>query len=548
MSTAWTGRPLRARVVPLLAVALLLAAVATPLRAVEARPDPSQLFLSRLSHAGLQAYWASHPGDIPPTVESQMHRLDAVRGSAAASALRRPGGPSQLGSVSELFNLDVSGLPQNEESVSVCRSDPRVVVGATNDLRGDLDPEGNTTGWSISTDGGRTVANDGRLPPVDIEGKAVTSSGDPVVVADDSCRLYAGSLANFRIQEIPDDTNGVGVYVTSPQRLASCPGGTDPACWPVRRAVAVGAPGHDLDKEWMDVGRSGSAGQVVWVAYTDFDVDGLSRIMAVRCDANVSHCTEPILISGDDVATQFADVTIGADGRVYISWLEYLDDNTVTIKVRVAQPGGVTFGPERVVAEEPMPLTFAMFGLNANDFRVNTYPKSAVVAGPHGPRLFMVWDACRDRVWFDFLCEQAMVKLTYSDNAGATWSPVKVLSVGGQNYFSTIDSDATGRGVAVAWFTSRFDPQFDNRQDVELVGIDPVTGAVRSRQRVTPVSNNPEADPYYAGLGFIGDYIEVALHDGVAYVHYNASYRPFRFVGLGVPVPQQDNFLAVRRV
>ena len=123
-----------------------------------------------------------------------------------------------------------------------------------------------------------------------------------------------------------------------------------------------------------------------------------------------------------------------------------------------------------------------------------------------------------------------------------------MLSVGGQNYFSTIDSDAVGRGIAVAWFTSRFDPQFDNKQDVELVSVDPDTLTVRSRQRLTPISNNPEADPYYAGFPFIGDYIEVALRDGIAYVHYNASYRRFRFVGQGIPIPQQDNFLSVRHL
>ena len=365
-------RARRSRALTLGGVALLLiAAVATPLRAVETAPDPTARIMSHLSQAGLRDYLASHRGTVPAALGQQPRSANA-RPSAMSGSLRRSGSRTQVGSTPELFNLDVSGLPQNEESVSVCRSDPRVIVGATNDLRGDLDPEGNTTGWSVSTDGGRTVANDGRLPPVDIAGKAVTSSGDPVVAADDGCRLYAGSLVNYRVLEIPDQTNGVGVYMTTPQQLASCPGDTDPSCWPVRRAVAVAAPDHFLDKEWLDVGKSGRAGQVVWVAYTEVDdITGTFRIMALRCDAAVSHCTQPILMSGDDALTQFADVTIAADGRVYISWLQYLDDGTATIKVRVAQPGGITFGPERVVAQEPRPLS----GLNSNDFRVRDLPQ-----------------------------------------------------------------------------------------------------------------------------------------------------------------------------
>ena len=62
-------------------------------------------------------------------------------------------------------------------------------------------------------------------------------------------------------------------------------------------------------------------------------------------------------------------------------------------------------------------------------------------------------------------------------------------------------------------------------------------------QRLTEDSNDPEADPLLGGT-FIGDYIEVFAHDGVAWVGYNANYRFVPLLGDGVPVPQQDNYLA----
>jgi hypothetical protein len=80
--------------------------------------------------------------------------------------------------------------------------------------------------------------------------------------------------------------------------------------------------------------------------------------------------------------------------------------------------------------------------------------------------------------------------------------------------------------------------------------VNPASGAVSSRQRVTPVSNEPDADPLYGvfGGGFIGDYIEVAAHRGVAYLHYNMNYRRQALLGQGFAVNQQDNYLTTRHL
>jgi hypothetical protein len=50
----------------------------------------------------------------------------------------------------------------------------------------------------------------------------------------------------------------------------------------------------------MDVGRSGSAGEVVWIAYGDlgeFNAEGNEEsgiVKAVRCSADLASCTAPI--------------------------------------------------------------------------------------------------------------------------------------------------------------------------------------------------------------------------------------------------------------
>jgi hypothetical protein len=497
-------------------------------------------------------HWMANPDTAPAPLRE---RIEAVRRAAERNVAARPSGRGQ-----NLFNRDGLGLPQNEESISACRQDPRLVLGSTNDYRGLVDPQGNFTGWHFSTDGGATVANEGLLPPVRLAtGDVVPSGGDPVDVFVPGCRAYAASLAYDPVDPF-NNPNGIAAYRSDPTTLASCPGGPSPACWPVRRAVATSKPGHFLDKEWLHAGVSGRAGLVVWVTYSDFVIDPAAplgftsaSIKAVRCNASLSRCTHPILISGDDRDVQFSDVTVGPDGRVYVTWSEIIGElpgtpgypaQTFVHKLRIAPAGSTEFGPEQIIARERQAIPFGGF-LQANDFRVATYVKSEVAIVNGRPRVFAVWDACNPRV-LDSICEFPVIKLTWSDNDGVTWARQRTISAGGVNYFPTISWDRARNGqLALAWFTNRYDPAFHNRQDVELIRVDPVDGSVDGRQRLTRPSNESEADPLLGGF-FIGDYIEVFAHRGVAWVHYNANYRQIRLLGDGRPVNQQDNFLARR--
>jgi hypothetical protein len=526
---------------------LVVVLLALPAAGAPKKEGPPSRFFSHVSQSVAVSYWIAHPGSAPSHLRERFARLS--EGVARAKTAR--GGAELAGGI---FNNDEVGFPQNEESISACRKDTNIVLGGTNDYRGLLDPEGSLTGWHFSNDGGASLTNEGLLPPVDVLGDPRPSGGDPVDVVGPNCDLYAASLA-YDLDAPFENSNGVAVYKSDAETLASCPGGTtDPSCWPERRAVAEASPPHFLDKEWMDVGISGDAGEVVWVAYADFTTDADAplgftgaSIYAVRCDADLVDCTEPILISGSDLDVQFADVTIGPDGRTYITWSEIQGElegtpQTFIHKLRVAPAGSTEFGPTQVVAVEDRAIPFGGF-LHANDFRVATYPKNAVQMVGKTPRIFLIWDACAFRL-LDNICEESEIKLTYSDD-GATWSRVRVISAGGDNYFPTINADPDGRDLAAAWFTNRYDPDFHNRQDVELVRIGARSGRAGRPFRVTPLSNETEADPLLGGF-FIGDYIEVFVHDRAVWLHYNANYRQTRVLGEGFPIPQQDNFLFTR--
>jgi hypothetical protein len=508
------------------------------------RPTPKGT--APLSQAVIIHDWFSQPDAYQGGAPAVIAKLRATALGAAPPATP---GTAAAPLAADVFNHDTVGLPQNEESVAVCG---QTVLGGTNDFRGLLltPPQEPATGWHLSTNGGRTVRNEGLLPPVTIAGQPVPALGDPVDAAGEGCSLYASS-----VNSTPDDrVNAIVVYRSRPDTLASCPGGSDAACWPTRRAVATAGPPHFLDKEWMAVGRSGGAGEVVWVSFTDFIRDAAtgaplsSSIKAVRCNPTLMTCTDPILVSGSDQQTQFSDVTVGPDGRTYISWVEFQGSpetgQTMVIKLRAAPPASTQFGPTRIVTTETKPMIGV---LHANSYvnGATTIPKNDVKMVHGRPRLFVVWEGCLARP-FGVVCEEPRINLAGSDDFGVSWKRT-VLSLGGDNYYPTISENRGGSALAVAWYTNRHDPGFHSRQDVELASVDPSTGAVAKRQRLTPVSNETDADPVLLGL-FIGDYFEVFAQRGVAYVHYNANYRFVRLVGQGLPIPQQDNYLTKARL
>lgn len=535
-------------------------AAAIPAASEPSGKAPAAGLLAHVSQAVAFHHYMAHPEQAPESLRPAVDRAGRLVASVQGS---RTAADASL--TADLFNRDDTGLPQNEESVTACKSRPGVVEGGTNDYRGLLDPEGNFTGWYLSTDGGRTVRNEGLLPSLRVGEQVLPSGGDPVSQSDDACNIYMASL-NYGPDPFAEGVNGIGLYKSTPERLRSCPQGQDPdklthpSCWPTRRLVATaqvaGGVGHFLDKEWMDVGRSGKAGNVVWVTYSDFAPDpsaplGFSgaQIKAVRCDADLDHCTNPILISGTDADVQFSDVTISDSGATLVTWAQIEGEleqtaQTFTVKARIAPPGSTTFGPTRIVSRETNPIPFGGF-LHANDFRVATSPKSIMPTVNGVERPVVVWDRCRYRV-FDTICEEPQIVMSMSKDAGKTWSHPRVISLAGDNYFPAISDETGNPRYVVGYYTNRFDPVFHNRQDVELVTINPATGGITKRQRVTQVSNETEADPLLGGF-FIGDYIDVHLLGSTAYVHYNANYRHVALLGQGIPIPQQDNYLTTVR-
>jgi hypothetical protein len=513
-----------------------------------------QRFLNHLSSAPVTRYLMAHPEQAPPQLQSTFRALQEVpkTGYPKTRTLGPPSG--------DRMNDDTWGMPQNEESVAVCRKKVSLLLEGTNDYRGILDPEGNFTGWHWSNSGVGNLTNEGLLPHVVLSDLSTRpSGGDPVEVCrkvDGLNTLYAGSLAYDPFDPF-GQTSAIAAYKTTEATLNSCPPAAA-SCWPTAVAVAESAPNHFLDKEWLDAADTGD-GVHVWVTYSDFDNSlpcCFADIMAVRCEADLSSCTAPMKIdtpADDDV--QFSDVTIGQDGRVYITYAQIIGEiegtaQTFVVKLRVGDVGCNNlscFSPVRTVYSIDMPLPFGGL-LQANDFRIATVPKNAVKILSSGvPRIFVVFDRCKSRP-LDTICEEPRVQMVWSDDDGVTWSSVKTLSktsVDRVDYFPSIVDDQSNDNMVVTWFTNRLD-DYQNAQNIEMVTVDASSVDITKRQIVTTdddMPNEPEADPLLQGI-FIGDYIEVAAHKGTAYIGYNMNIRKaVMILDSGEAVKQQDNYL-----
>lgn len=152
-------------------IALLLGLIALPAAGAPKGRDElgSRTFLRMSQSVGIR-YYLRHPDQAPGRLAERLSAASRLVASGPAGSSKGPGNVR-----GDVFNGDDLGLPQNEESVTACRSNTALVLEGTNDYRGLLDPDGNFTGWHFSNDGGRSLTNEGLLPPVEMQGQQVES-------------------------------------------------------------------------------------------------------------------------------------------------------------------------------------------------------------------------------------------------------------------------------------------------------------------------------------------------------------------------------------
>lgn len=269
-----------------------------------------------------------------------------------------------------------AGRPLSQAETTIAAWGPYEVVG-WNDSKGFC--SGAVQGWAVSTDAGATFTDMGDVPALPTGGRY---RGDPVHVVD-------SSNGEFWILGLYEETPATG------SGLAILNGHFSGSTFVIdgnRKFIAGGA--DFLDKPWVAVDPATHA---VYVTYSRFVGGGTPQIELVRSTDGGTTWTTPVVVH--DAAqiglVQGSRPVIGSAGELILYWYESFTTFASPFSkhhVRISTDGGVSFGPDVVVAS-----FIENFTTGGAGYRRGFAPTFASIAvdrstGVHRGRIYVAWD------------------------------------------------------------------------------------------------------------------------------------------------------------
>jgi hypothetical protein len=430
---------------------------------------------------------------------------------------------------------------QNEPTVAINPSDPDIIVAGSNDYCAQIKNGDVWAGYYRSTDGGATWANSlvpGYPEDTSTAGTAspahgvCAAAGDPTQSFDTEGRLFYGYICFNRAQP----ANG-SIYVSayaddgaSYARTVRVDRGT-PSTWGLFQdkinIVADQTGGPHSDNVY-----------VAWATYPGQSAN--NQLMFSRSTDHGVTYSKPMIVDGGLGEKSFADLAVGPDGAVYLTYRTFAHQPSTTDAIYVAKStdGGVSFSLPVLVA----PLT----PFDGNDFGSGagcgdgplacdsgfTYSRfaslSAVAADDSG--VHIVWSGRN---------AGGQAKIFVSNSVGgAVWSTPAALdeSETGHQWFPDV---ASADGViSVVFYDSGTDPAYDpdvppgntaggvNSGDVvhTLVAQSTDGGERWTEQTVSDVGSNFGWETHSSRrLGFWGDYNYISAVPGGAHAVWTSS-------------------------
>ncbi len=489
------------------------------------------------------------------------------------------------------FINDSSYMPQSETSIAVDPHNQNHVVGGVNDARlffcpllpsADC-PSGYTLsldGFTVSSDGGESVLKGGDTPGVATTVLNTTSGkpeagymipwGDPSVVVGPNGRFYYSSLSFDAFSA----ANGIIIAESNPNLFAqgvSCStplaSPTSNNCWTTRfvfgNLTSTANTIEDKDLAAVDMNPNSPFYGYIYIAWDHFFASGGSSGYLARCSPDLSKCvmlsggSATPYVTGNDPFVSFTTPVVNKHGDVFVTWCNYGTATTygpITCSIRSSPPGGTDFGPRHSILSfmgsgTTLPGDTVVIGYATEQFRTASIPNLASDNSENWGNLYFAIEVCASGHYYAFSpaafpgvpadnpgnCGNSAVLFSKSTDGGASWSWPQTISPNwGVNTQPYVTVDPSSGTVYVTYYTTTYDG-FNHRIDV-AASVSWNNGNSFSRERITQVSNEPDADPvmynYNVTSGFggsfvvpqYGDYFQSVAINGHLWVLFTGNY------------------------
>lgn len=307
-------------------------------------------------------------------------------------------------------NVNVSNnppSPHNEPSVKISHKNPNRVVAAWRDFRINYNPAYRRVGYSYSTNGGTTWSTSALLDSTLLGGGLLRNS-DASVTTDTAGNFYITTIAL-------NNTNGANTLAI----YKSTDGGVT---FPIGQILAQGSS-EDKEMVTTDLSPNSPYKNNIYISWSRLSLSPDIRL--IRSTNAGVNWSAPVNVASSSTNGQGSDPAVGANGEVYVAWVNY---SYTTQYFNKSTDGGLTFGTPQIIATGTAPnIPFSQTG-------PTTFPSIAcdISGGPRNGYVYVTWCDGRNG--------DADVFLARSTDNGTTWSsPIRV------------NNDPQSNGKCQAW-------------------------------------------------------------------------------------------------